>query len=399
MDDALLVNDAEEREAVAAAPHRPPGFGTRGSFWLSLVALILLMTADGVLCVLLFDIWGQRYALFINQGTAFVYIIASAVALAYLSRRGIAANNTDTTTKRAKWYSLVAIGLMNGGANFFMAISQPHTPGLSQTLLLQLGVPLVLVLSWAFLGKRPSAAAAASASLVVVGTLLSSLRGVLGGDATSSAPPIQAFTWAILLFAVAQIFLAAEKVYEERLFTKHAAKLHPMTMFAWTLTTQFILGWALYPIQSIPALGGVSLSKLPALVRDGALCTLGRGSGCDGTHAAIFWVYVTVDFWAYYFGLWVIQRGGASLMAVAISVALPLQQLVLCSHALVGKWAEAFFWGDGVALVLVLLGFVGYQVCSPEGRAARRAAAAGAHAEEEEAACQPLCRDSRNREE
>ena len=84
-----------------------------------------------------------------------------------------------------------------------------------------------------------------------------------------------------------------------------------------------------------------------------------------------------MDFWAYYFGLWVIQKGGATLMAVVVAVALPLQQLVLCSKPLVGKWAETFFWGDGVALGLVLLGFVGYQFGSPEGRAARRAAGGG----------------------
>jgi hypothetical protein len=78
-----------------------------------------------------------------------------------------------------------------------------------------------------------------------------------------------------------------------------------------------------------------------------------------------------VDFWCYFFGLWVIQRGGASLQVLASAIALPLQQLVLCSP-IVGKWHEGFFWGDGVALVLVLLGFGTYQLLSPEGRAARR---------------------------
>jgi hypothetical protein len=74
--------------------------------------------------------------------------------------------------------------------------------------------------------------------------------------------------------------------------------------------------------------------------------------------------------------LWVIQRGGASLLVIASAVALPLQQLILCARPLLGWRAETFFWGDAVALCLVLLGFVIYQGLSPEGRLARRAEAA-----------------------
>ena len=90
--------------------------------------------------------------------------------------------------------------------------------------------------------------------------------------------------------------------------------------------------------------------------------------------------------------LWVIQRGGASLLVLVTAVALPLQQLVLCTPALVGKWAEAFFWGDGIALLLVLAGFLMYQLCSSEGRAARaeaRAAEAQARVEGRAEAAHP----------
>ena len=59
------------------------------------------------------------------------------------------------------------------------------------------------------------------------------------------------------------------------------------------------------------------------------------------------------------------------MQVLAAAVALPVQQLVLCARPLVGRWAESFFWGDGVALILVLLGFGVYQLLSPEGRAAR----------------------------
>ena len=67
------------------------------------------------------------------------------------------------------------------------------------------------------------------------------------------------------------------------------------------------------------------------------------------------------------YGLYVIQNGGATLMVISSAVALPIQQLVLCLPFL-GIYRESFFWGDAVALVLVLIGFLIYQVLSPEGK-------------------------------
>ena len=75
-----------------------------------------------------------------------------------------------------------------------------------------------------------------------------------------------------------------------------------MVMFCWTLVTQFLLGWGLYPLQTLPALGGLRLADLPELLRDGCLCTVGHGP-CGAGHAAIFWAYTCVDFWCYYLGL------------------------------------------------------------------------------------------------
>lgn len=273
------------------------------------LVLVLLQTADGTLCVLLFDIWGEHYSIFINQGGAFVYITWSLLALCVLSKRtkhaaqtlpsGSASVSTPAVGKRhVPRRVLILIGMMNGSANFCMAIAQPHTPGLTQTLLLLLGIPLVLVLSWVVLSKQPSAMASFAAALIVAGTGFSGMRSVLQ---PASHEPVTVFTWAVVLFATAQLFLAAEKIVEEATFGSDPS-VHPMEMFAWTLSTQFCLGWALYPLQTIPALGGLHLSDLPGVVRDGMRCTVGQPP-CSPGHAAIFWAYTCVDFWCYYFGV------------------------------------------------------------------------------------------------
>ena len=62
-------------------------------------------------------------------------------------------------------------------------------------------------------------------------------------------------------------------------------------------------------------------------------------------------------------------------MVMASAVALPLQQLVLCSP-LMFKYKETSFWGDYVALLLVLFGFTVYQY-SKDGRISRGDVAVG----------------------
>lgn len=372
-------------------------FATARVYWATLGALVLLTVADNVLVNILFDMFTERYSQFVNQGTAFVYCIWSGAIL--LWRR--CARARERARRRAQseelaalmpqsalgkgaaaagarsytpWYILVAIGLLNGSGNFFMAIGQPHTPGLTQTLLSQLNIPLVMLLSAVLLRKRASNMAVLGAVLIVGGSCASALRAVF--DDGHGNAPIVVYWFSVTFFACGQLFLSGEKVFEEHSFGRFRT-LDPMVMFCWTLCTQFVLGWALYPLQSIDALGGIELSQIGDVIVGGVLCALGQTSSAPGSpechtgHAVVFFVYCSIDFWCYFAGLYVIQRGGANLMVVATSVALPLQQLVLCSSVLVTKrWVESFFWGDGVALALVLAGFLVYQA-SREGRAAR----------------------------
>ena len=160
-------------------------------------------------------------------------------------------------------------------------------------------------------------------------------------------------------------------MWEEHSFVRFRGKIDPMTMFWYTLVTQFCLGWALYPLQTFPELGNITLSKLPTVIETGVLCTLGNPVStsigrCSWSNTLIFFVYCSVDFWCYFFGLWVIQLGGANLMVMATAVALPLQQLVLCSP-LMFSYEESFFGGDAVALLFVIVGFAVFQ-CSREGK-------------------------------
>ena len=152
----MEASDSDEPLLVAGAPQASVirGFGGTKGFWTMFVLLVALQTADGTLCVVLFDVWGSRYSIFINQGGAFVYITWSVLALYALQRQSAqrqaaqhhasyAVEKPAARRNQLPRSLLVLIGLMNGSANFCMAVAQPHTPGLSQTLLLLQVVPLL----------------------------------------------------------------------------------------------------------------------------------------------------------------------------------------------------------------------------------------------------------------
>ena len=132
-----------------------------------------------------------------------------------------------------------------------------------------------------------------------------------------------------------------------------------------------------FPFQTIDAFGpgghGLSLQDLPAVIKDGVLCTAGLTvpsrpqDECDIFNTMLFVVYCTIDFSCYAFGLYVINHGGANLMVIGSATALPLQQLLLCSPV-VGTYQVPFVWSDAIALVLVLMGFGVYQTQAREGQ-------------------------------
>ena len=188
------------------------------TYWAMLAVLIALTVADAVLCTIMFDMFTERYAIFLNQATAFVYVVVASVLL--LGRRFFldASHGGD----RPPWLALIAIGLFNGTGNTAQALGLPHTPGLTQSLLNLLNLPLVLLLAWAFLRKRPSAVASIGAALIVAGAACSALRSLWQSD--SAAEPVEPLWYAIVLYLCAQMFFSGERVFEEHVFG-HAALL------------------------------------------------------------------------------------------------------------------------------------------------------------------------------
>ena len=189
--------------------------GTRKSHaWESSLALVVLLIAltvgDTVIGTVLFDKFGEIYSQYLNQGTAFVYCIVSSSILLVrkfrTGRYGLEPEDNGSATGSAMayapWALLIVIGLLNGSGNFLMAVAQPHTAGLTQSLFsVCAGIPIVMLLSAIFLHKTPSSRAAAGASLIVMGAVISTLRTVFNKDGDSGSGGITTNWYSTVLFA------------------------------------------------------------------------------------------------------------------------------------------------------------------------------------------------------
>lgn len=338
-------------------------------YWLVLAFLVVITVLDSVLIGILMFQYTDHWSLFINQGTAFVYGCISIPLVFWLKRSGKVEEEPLSGTSRAPrapWYVLMLIGVMNGTGNFCQALGQPHTRGALQALFQLMFIPVVLCCSWIFLGKRPSLVAGLASLIIIAGIAVSSSRSF--GDSTSG---VTTYWYSVVIYSCAQLFFAGEKVYEEVTFSRYS-RLHVIVMFMWTIWTQFFLGWALYPFQAIPAFGGIDLNQLPEVIWTGMKCTVGLSSpgapACSWVNPLLFFSYCIVDYTCYAWGLYVIQRGGATLMVLASAISTPLTQVAYALPIHLVGFREELKWTDGVALVLVVGGFIIYQVFAPEGR-------------------------------
>lgn len=266
---------------------------------------------------------------------------------------------------------LIIIGILNGTGNFCASIGQPHTKGTTQSLISLAGIPVVLTLSWLFLGKSPTLVAAFAAALIVGATALSALPALTSSNTGDDGGAVSEYWYSVLIYFSAQLFWSSEKVLEEAVFKRYA-KIDVLRMFMWTMWVQTILYFAYYPIQTVDAFGDLDLNSLPGVLRDGIRCTFGVGPVAEiedddappcasGRPAAIFFSYAVVDYCCYSMGLVVIKKGGANLMVLASAIALPLSQMVFCLRPIMGSLVEEFHSTDAAALGCALTGFYIYE--------------------------------------
>jgi len=162
-------------------------------------------------------------------------------------------------------------------------------------------------------------------------------------------------------------------------------RIDVLRMFNTIVWVDFWVAFLYYPVQSFDAFGNVKLDELPQVLLNGLRCTGGMAPvggyndgdvdddlygddeelqypHCSWVNTLVFFAFCVIDYSNYVVGLYVIQRNGANLMAIAGAVSLPIAQIVF-TLPIMGYFTETFQVTDAIALCLAVTGFGIYHYC------------------------------------
>ena len=207
------------------------------------------------------------------------------------------------------------------------------------------------------------------ASVIIAGAVLAIMPLFVGdqheGDGTSVA------WYSVVIFVGAQVPASLSGVCKQVLFDKDANMdiFYLTCLVSWT---QLASTWLFVPILSLPSFGGIPLSDIPEVFRNGARCFIGDDSipvekhgkiigHCSDFTPRVTMIFSVSGFLAGIFQLLILKEGGAVIMVICQAIALPLANMAFSVRAIMGSQVEDFSWYDVGGLLLVLAGFVTYR--------------------------------------
>lgn len=315
----------------------------------------------------MYDAWGQRYTFFRQELTNLLYNVWASTVLVVCALRSAQFRQSVAESSRAfPWYMLLIPASMDGLADFLSSVGGPSTPGSWSVLLGQSSVFFTMLFSALFLKSRFSIRQAIGALAVVVGASLAILPDLFKGSCHCAVVYV-------LVFFSSDIPQSLSQVYKDYAFK--AADLNVFYLTCVVSWFQLVMTWFYLPLLSIPALGGVDLTSIPDVMRDGAKCFLGDTSvpiynsddvvtgQCGSNVTLVTLVFSISGFLEGIFALLVMKQGSATLSVLTSAVRLPMSDMAFCWPALmrvISVEPSSFSWYNVGGLALVMVGFVGF---------------------------------------
>mmetsp|Transcript_25958 Transcript_25958/g.72455 ORF Transcript_25958/g.72455 Transcript_25958/m.72455 type:complete len:548 (+) Transcript_25958:139-1782(+) len=266
-----------------------------------------------------------------------------------------------------------AMGLLDGCAGILQTLGGVKTSGTLQVLLQQAAVPITMLASIAFIGRRFHVVQYMGAATIVMGIVIAKLAAGGESDGSGSADsPLFNF-----IFFLALVPNALSAIFKEVAFRGHDGDLDPNVLQFWVTVFQAVVNFLGMPIYALDVLGPqqVPFSRMPTLVVGGTKCLYFRenqvvehcgfpgGRPCDTCDDA--WVsvlgYVCFNLGLNIFTLLVIKHGSAALMFLVATMRMPLSSVAFSSTLIMGAEAVQPTVGDYMSLVVILVGLVCYR--------------------------------------
>lgn len=332
-----------------------------------------------------YNAYGEKYFFFRQVTTNAMYDIwASLVILGrWLCQPGFTATTGGTRLTCCKSdktsfpvWKFAVLALLDGLADFLQSSSGSTTPGSWQVLINQAQIFFIMACSWLLLRSRYKWVQVFGATLTLVGTCIGVIPNLGRCDSD------RCLVTSTIVFFAADVPAALSTVWKQAAL--QGAGIDVFVLTAAVSWLQLFLTWALLPLQSFSAFGGVDLHSLPDAVADGARCFAGDTSvavydkagkvigHCGPYVTMVTFAFSLSGFISGILNLYVVKHGSAALMVLGTAVTVPLSALAFSVPAIMGKDAQPFNWDDVVGLALVALGFLAYNYKEVSGLCARK---------------------------
>lgn len=338
--------------------------------WLPVLAFSLLTVSSASLQAVAFKL--TAYAL-----GPFPYFILLCVSFAFVPiffcgvfgiERYAKIAAAAKTWKYKKAFML--IGLLNGINGVLIIFSNPHVPGVTQSVLSQAVIPLTLGLSVLILRMRFSKMMWLGGFIILCGvgielspsffptpqTLSASSQSV-----SSSEPSNQ---WWSVAFALGQVPAALCSIYQEQAFTQ-GVRINVVFMMAWSALAQFLSLCAAAPLDFIPGFGNSdTLDEFLLSFRNASLCLADDWPGHPECSSASFLLAccVVTMLLTNIFQALLVKHSSASLSVLVLTLITPASAFCFTIPALMGKeHTEKMDPQQWIALVILMTGVTIYR--------------------------------------
>lgn len=397
-EDLLYAPGTEDSSGVDESPPRgaplSEGEGGKAASPLLISVLIALAIFFSVTAAVskkfMYDAYGDRTVFFRQILTNGLYDMWASTVVVY--KLLWTDDIPRSMRKRHRIMPFAVIALCDSFADTLASVGGVNTPGSWQTLLQQLTIPAVMLVSFFTLRARFGGVQVAGASTIVLGAALAIVPTLTAGDTRKNG---HVRWYSVLIYAVSQFPTATSSVLKEKAFRRGALDVFYLTtVVSWI---QLGLTWMWAPLLSLPGFGGVPLREVPSTFREGFYCfighddvpvySLGKVIGhCSPFVTRITFMFSLSGFFAGVLQLFITKYSSAVLTVLVTAVALPLANLAFSVPFVMGADSvEPFSWWDVGGLAVVLAGLALYrsvQIRAAYARmsASRRSPGASVHA-------------------
>eukprot|EP00475_Leptophrys_vorax_P036156 TRINITY_DN6057_c0_g1_i1.p1 TRINITY_DN6057_c0_g1~~TRINITY_DN6057_c0_g1_i1.p1 ORF type:complete len:719 (+),score=191.83 TRINITY_DN6057_c0_g1_i1:208-2157(+) len=328
--------------------------------------MLLLSVISGAVYSKKTTIAFSNYPFFLNQfiTAMFVPVFGGVCLWKYFVTKQI----TDEMRKFPQ-FRFFMMGVFDSIANFLALFGAVYTSGSFQNLLSQTGIVFTLIFAYIYLKERYTKSQYLGVLLVVVGILIALAPQLADGGSAGNVPVFN------LLFLSSAIPASMSVVYKEKAFD---VDLEGNYLQYCNAAWQFVIGWALAPLNAVPILGPntVPLDQIFPTCLNGLKCLGGINSiinectfdGSDPTLAICdscqgSWVpltlYLILNMIQNVFYVLIIKHGGANVLTLITTLSLPLIQAAFAIRA-INDPPDPLTWQGLVALFIIMAGLVIY---------------------------------------